>query len=288
MHEKITNIANEVKENNKPNIESRHFSIELDKNKIDLSRRKERNNSLPANVGSKRRMSSQDSLEMVDEVKKIKLSQEHRKLSERRDSKDTRSEEKVKNKHKNNIAKIIEEKMRQEKFNSVKEVTEDKRKDRDKDEKHKHKQKVEKQKSKEKNKEKDSPTSTKPPIKDLSLDKEFLARLELQSTEESEKLQKQRKEAKEKRKQESLEVEERKTEESRKSEEKKKEKRSSSERKSRDENPPQMKTEERKVVKKERTRKVTHSSDAATDSDEPKKQPHSIFDIVDDEPAYIS
>ncbi|KAK4873892.1 hypothetical protein RN001_013252 [Aquatica leii] len=289
LHEKVVNLAAEIKENNKPSIESRHFSIEMDKNKIELCRRKERNNSLPANVGSKRRLSSQDSLEVIDEIKKIKLSQEHRKITDRRDSKDVRSEEKVKLKHKNNIAKIIEDKLRQEKFNNVKEVTEEKRRDkeRDKDEKHKHKQKLEKQKSKEKSRDKDSPTS-KTPNKDMSLDKEFLARLDLQSIEESEKIR-QRKDIKEKRKQEnSLEIDDRKVEEHRKSEDRKKEKRASSERKSRDENPC-SKTDDRKNPKKERTRKITHSSDAATDSDEPKKQqPHSIFDIVDDEPAYIS
>ncbi|KAF5296514.1 hypothetical protein FQR65_LT01503 [Abscondita terminalis] len=265
LHEKSINLASEVKENNKPSIESRHFSIDLDKNKIDLGRRKERNNSVPANVGSKRRLSSQDSLEVIEEIKKIKLSQEHRKISDRRDSKDVRSDEKVKTKHKNNIAKIIEDKLRQEKFNNVKEVTEEKRRDRDKDDKHKHKQKIEKQKSKDKSRDKDSPT-TKTPNKDMSLDKEFLARLDLQSIEESEKIR-QRKDSKEKRKQENcLDGDERKIEEHRKSEDRKKEKRASSERKSRDENPC-AKIEERKNLKKERTRKVTH---------------------IDDEPAYIS
>ncbi|KAB0802253.1 hypothetical protein PPYR_04439 [Photinus pyralis] len=278
LHDKIVNIVNEVKENSKP-IESRHFSIDIEKSKVDIGRRKERNNSLPANLGSKRRLSSQDSFEGIDEIKKIKLSQDHRKISDRRDSKDIRSDEKVKVKHKNNIAKIIEDKLRHEKLNSVKEV-----KDRDKEEKHKHKQKTDKQKSKEKIREKDSPIS-KVPSKDSSIDKDFLARLDLQSTEDSERMR-QRKESKEKRKQETVELEERKSEEHRKTEDRKKEKRASTERKSRDENPC-SKSEEKKNSKKERIRKVT-SSDAATDSDEPKKQPHSIFDIVDDEPAYIS
>ncbi|KAF5270738.1 hypothetical protein FQA39_LY01476 [Lamprigera yunnana] len=288
LHEKSINITPEVKENSKPSIEIRHFSLDLDKNKIDLCRRKERNNSLPVNAISKRRLSCQDSLEMIEEIKKIKLSQEHKKISDRRDSKDMRSEEKIKIKHKNNIAKIIEDKLRQEKFNSVKEGNDEKRRDKDKDEKHKHKQKVDKQKSKDKSKDKDSPTS-KTSNKDVPLDKEFLARLDLQSIEESEKREKQRKDAKEKRKQEnSLDPDEHRSEEYRKSEDRKKEKRASSERKSRDENIC-SKMEDKKNSKKERTRKITHSSDAATDSDEPKKQqPHSIFDIVDDEPAYIS
>lgn len=287
VHDKIVNILiTDVKENSKPSLDSRHFSLDLDKNKIELSRRKERNNSLPASVGSKRRISSQD-FEVAEEIKKIKLSQEHRKISERRDSKDSRSEEKIKNKHKNNIAKIIEEKMRQEKFNIVKELSssEERRKDkeREKDDKHKHKQKTDKHKSKDKPREKESLNSSKSPGKEALIEKDFLTRLDLHSSEDLEKMR-QRKEMKEKRKPDGIEPEDPK-----KSEDRKKEKRFSLERKSRDENPSSLKSEERKLPKKERIRKVTqNSSDAATDSDEPKKQPHSIFDIVDDEPAYIS
>ncbi|XP_044272580.1 protein split ends isoform X2 [Tribolium madens] len=250
-------------------IESRHMSIDFDRNKsfenitkTDPSKRKERNNSLPANIGIKRRLSAHDSVEHLDEVKKMKLSQEHKKLSERRDSKDsTRSEEKAKSKHKNNT-KIYDDKI---KHNNTK--------DKDRDERHKNKQKLEKHKIKSKSREKEcreSPTTPKSPGKELS-DKDFLARLDLRSNEEVEK-QKQRKENKDKKKSDE--------DDAKKSETKKDKHLEKS--KSREDS----RNEDKKCPKKDRTRKLTQNSSDNSDSDEPKK--HSIFDIVDDEPAYIS
>ncbi|XP_008196762.1 protein split ends isoform X1 [Tribolium castaneum] len=250
-------------------VESRHMSIDFDRNKsyeniakIDPSKRKERNNSLPANIGIKRRLSAHDSVEHLDEVKKMKLSQDHKKLSERRDSKDsTRSDEKAKSKHKNNT-KVYDDKV---KHNNTKE--------KDRDERHKNKQKLEKHKIKSKSREKEcreSPTTPKSPGKELS-DKDFLARLDLRSNEEVEK-QKQRKESKDKKK---LEEDETKKSETKKDKHLEKSK-------SREDS----RSEDKKCQKKDRTRKLTQNSSDNSDSDEPKK--HSIFDIVDDEPAYIS
>lgn len=268
------NVHEKQKNFNDTKVESRHMSIDFERNKtyenitkLDPSKRKERNNSLPANIGLKRRLSAHES-EHSDEAKKIKLSQDHKKLSERRDSKDsTRSEEKTKSKHKNNT-KIYDEKT---KHNNTKECDE-KRKDRE--DRHKsNKQKLEKHKTKSKSREKEcreSPTTPKSPGKELS-DKDFLARLDLRSNEEVEK-QKQRKEKKK--------VDEEK-DETKKSEIKKDKHLEKS--KSREES----RVDDKKCQKKDRTRKLTqNSSDNNSDSDEPKK--HSIFDIVDDEPAYIS
>lgn len=275
--------TSEIRENkDRPSLETRHLSIDLEKtrqsdltNKTDPSRRKERNNSLPVNVGNKRRLSCHDSAESVDEPKKMKMSQDHKKVSERRNSKDVSSrEEKVKSKHKSstNSSKHEEKSARSDKHNNI--SHEEKRKDRD--EKHKIKQK-DKQKSKSKNRDKEPSSTPNTPGKDISTDKDFLSRLESMESEKQ-----KRKESKEKKKQDS-ENEERRNEDGKRSEESKiKEKFSSSERSKREE---QSKLEEKKSQKKDRIRKITNSSDN-TDSDEPKK--HSIFDIVDDEPAYIS
>ncbi|XP_063915832.1 protein split ends-like isoform X3 [Zophobas morio] len=282
VHEKQKNFTNDMRENK---IESRHMSIDFDRtksydslNKSEANKRKERNNSLPANVGVKRRLSSHDSVENIDEIKKIKLSQDHKKLSERRDSKDSnRSDEKTKSKHKNN-SKVYEDKI---KHNNTKE-SEEKRKDRD--DKHKSKQqKTEKHKIKSKSREKEcreSPSTPKSPIKELT-DKDFLARLDLRSNEEMEK-QKQRKENKEKKK---LDEEDKKEKEETKKSENRRDKHSIDKCKSREENTT-PKSDDKKCQRKDRSRKLTQNSSDNSDSDEPKK--HSIFDIVDDEPAYIS
>ncbi|KAG5883270.1 hypothetical protein JTB14_018116 [Gonioctena quinquepunctata] len=273
------NVHDKHKSNNESNIrgftESRHMSIDLDKNKNsekpDLMKRKERNNSLPANIGSKRRLSSHESIEVSDENKKVKLSHDHKKLSERRDSKDSsRSEERGKSsKHKNNINKSHEK-------HSTSKDCDEKRKE--KEERHK-KHKLEKQKSKSKSREKESNESPSTPKTLLDIaDKEFLNRLDLQSIDE---IDKQQKECKEKRKESISEEQDR----NRKEKIPSLEKVHNSEKvlKGRTDMDIFSKTgEERK--KRERIRKLTNSSD--TDSDEPKK--HSIFDIVDDEPAYIS
>ncbi|CAH1236913.1 unnamed protein product [Diabrotica balteata] len=253
IHEKHKHLVdNRIREL----VETRHMSIDLDKTKShdkDPSKRKERNNSLPASIGSKRRFSSHETIE-AEETKKVKLSHE------RRDSKDsTRSEERIKSKHKNNINKS------HEKHNSSKD-SEEKRKERE--ERHK-KHKLEKQKSKSKSREKEAQETT-----NITLtDKEFLNRLELKSTEESETFKKD-KESKEKRitQEEHEKI-------------KKLEKMHSLEKSSRSKSDAEggsKSSEEKK--KRERIRKLINSSDS--DSDEPKK--HSIFDIVDDEPAYIS
>lgn len=291
IYDKSKNFANEMREDkDRPVIESRHMSIE-EKNRQydgnssrnDPNRRKERNNSLPATLGTKRRMSSHDvSLEGVDEAKRIKLNQEHKKLSERRDSKDSR-EDKSKNKHKNST-KSHEEKSRHDKHNNIREG-DDKRKD--KEDRHKNKQKSDKpdkQKIKSKSRDKDSketPGTPKSPGKEITLDKDFLARLDLVEI-EKQKHQLHRKEIREKRKPEGSEnSEERKNEEMKRNEERRKH--PSTERK-REEG--SKSSDERKMQKRDRIRKSTHNSSDNTDSDEPKK--HSIFDIVDDEPAYIS
>lgn len=290
IHDKTKTLVNEIREGkDRPVIESRHLSIDLDKNRqyennstnlLDPLKRKERNNSLPAIIGSKRRVSSHE--ENPEDIKRIKLNLDHKKVSERRDSKDSR-DEKSKNKHKNSL-KPHDDKSRHDKYNNIREN--ERNKDKEKEDRHKSKQlkpeKVDKQKIKTKCRDKDGrelPSTPKSPGKEITLDKDFLARLDLM---EVEKQKQQRKEIKEKRKQDCFEL----NDEQRKSEEKRNEERRkhlSLERKRDDLS--KSTNEERKMPKKERIRKSTHSSDN-TDSDEPKK--HSIFDIVDDEPAYIS
>lgn len=290
LHERSRNCINEIREyKDRPTLESRHMSLDLDKNrqfdttasnKLESNKRKERNNSLPANIGAKRRISSHDAIDNPEDCKRIKLSAEYKKQSERRDSKDSRTDEKLsKTKHKNSSSKSHEEKQRMERSNSTKEG-EDKRKDRDKEDRHRHKQaKLDKQKVK-KNRDKettDTTSSTPSAGKEVS-DKEFLARLDLRTAEDVEKQKQQRKEIKEKRK-ESSESDEKRSEE--------RKKHPSGEKKQRDDVQHKTCDDRNKPQKKDRTRKLTqNSSDNNTDSDEPKK--HSIFDIVDDEPAYIS
>lgn len=297
-HERSKNCINEIREyKDRPSVESRHMSLDLDKNrqfettnKPESNKRKERNNSLPASIGSKRRISSHDCLDNLEECKRIKLSGDHKKQSERRDSKDSgRSDEKLsKVKHKNSSSKSHEDKPRTERNNSIKDgSSEDRRKEKEREERHRHKQsKLDKQKVK-KNREKETNetnanTTVIAPVKE-SADKEFLARLDLRAADEIEK-QKQRKEIKEKRK-ENPEGGEHK-DNNKHSDERKKEKHVSTEKKSTIREEQHAKPCD-KSQKKERVRKLTqNSSDNNTDSDEPKK--HSIFDIVDDEPAYIS
>ncbi|KAL1497996.1 hypothetical protein ABEB36_008866 [Hypothenemus hampei] len=237
-----------IKENRDNNIhksigETRHMSLELDKEAA-TGKKKERNNSLPANVGVKRRMSSYDSMDSLEEAKKIKLL-DHKKISERRDSKDSnKSDErsKSKNKHKNN---------------SIHDKEEMRRKEKEREERHKHKHKLEKQKSKSKSREKEGrETSVEVPLESSMNDKDFLAKLNLRSNEEieKEKQEKQKKEFKERRV-EKLSIDKQ-----------------------------QPSQQDKEKSKKERIRKITNTSDS--DSDEPKK--HSIFDIVDDGPPYIS
>ncbi|XP_066153414.1 protein split ends isoform X3 [Euwallacea fornicatus] len=252
IHDKSKHI-NEAKE--RAVVETRHMSLDLDNKNVSLdpskdsNRRKERNNSLPANVGLKRRISSHECLETVEEAKKIK--HEHKKVSERRDSKDSIKSDK-KNRHKNN---------------SISSNGDERRKEKEREERHRHKHKLEKQKSKIKDKEgKESPVEAlTPPEPANMIDRDFLAKLNLRSNEdvEKEKQERQKKDSfcsKERR----PDVDKRQQKELAKSPQEDKHKQNH---------------------KKDRIRKVTNSSD--TDSDEPKKS-HSIFDIVDDGPAYIS
>ncbi|XP_060522030.1 protein split ends isoform X2 [Cylas formicarius] len=280
VHDRHKNLTETKEHRDRAIVETRHTSIDSDKNRTcdkDPNKRKERNNSLPANLGVKRRMSSHDSVD-VPEEKRVKLSHEHKKMSERRDSKDScKSEDKQrKSKHKNNSINTTHEKH----SNSTKESDEKrKEKEREREEKHK-RHKLEKQKSKTKSREKDSRESPILQTTTTLTDKDFLAKLNLRSTEEVER-EKQRKEHREKRKEAALDNEKRNNEESKKKD------RISTDSKETNKSHEDAKlkpSEDKKHLKREKSRKITTSD---SDSDEPKKQ-HSIFDIVDDEPAYIS
>ncbi|KAK9888133.1 hypothetical protein WA026_000404 [Henosepilachna vigintioctopunctata] len=270
-------------------VESRHLSIDSDKSKLDPSKRKERNNSLPTTIGMKRRMSSQDTFDNTSESKRPKLHSDHKKVTDRRDSKDsTRSEDRMKCKIKNNNRSVEEKSSQHEKTNHTREPEEKRReKDKEREEKHRSRQKLEKQTSKSKSREKESRESPTILPKELS-DKDFLAKLELRSTEEIEKHKDQRKEAKEKRKQEISESDvDKRDKDDKRNEDKARRDRIIEKNKSRDDQGLRSSDEKSKSQKKDRIRKTTlNSSDNNSDSDEPRK--HSIFDIVDDEPAYIS
>ncbi|XP_045477804.1 protein split ends isoform X2 [Harmonia axyridis] len=278
------NRDNNTHEKLKDAIEIRHISMDLDKSKSDPGKTKD--NSIPANVGIKRRISSHDSYDHMNEAKKSKLHSEHKKISERRDSKDsTRSDEKIKSKLKN--SRSLEEKLYPfDKSNFIKE-SDDKRRDKDKDrdEKHRNKQKFEKQKSKSKSREKDlreSPNAS--PSKELP-DKDFLATLELRSTDDLEMQKEKRSEIKEKKRYDLTDTDsEKRDKDEKRAEAKRKDK--SDKNRSRDDPTNRSFEDKNKSQKKERIRKPTLNSSDNSDSDEPRK--HSIFDIVDDEPAYIS
>ncbi|CAH1136007.1 unnamed protein product [Ceutorhynchus assimilis] len=251
IHDKHKLVAIETKD--RAVVETRHMSLDLDnKNSIlDPNRRKERNNSLPSNVGLKRRLSSHETLEQ-DEAKKIKLHEHDKK--ERRDSKDSTKSDK-KSKHKNNCS------------NSHEKHSEERRREKEKEREERHKKhKLEKQKSKSKSRETDGKSESPvdillPPSDSSSInDKDFLAKLNLRSNEEIERDKLRR----ERRSKDNMDPD--------------KHKKCDSPLKS-----PQTDVEKHKH-KKDRIRKITNSSDS--DSDEPKK--HSIFDIVDDGPPYIS
>lgn len=279
----------------------RHYSV--DSPNLD-SKRKERLNScssLPSSIGHKRRMSSQDSIEcLTEDSKKCR--------SERRDSKDSRSHERHKTPKfsKGHFAKIIESKTKDDKKNQVKPpdetfltIKEDEIRESI-SEKNKIIEKSSLDDSEEKSGslEKEQLSGNSESSSELlhnNLD--FLATLELRSSEEDERQKALRKEMKEKKRiqqlqqiqelqmqQDALQQAElcNRTKEDRKlkNEEKKKdtmrEKRMSTERKSKD---------DKNDGSKRRNRKVPNTD--SSDSDEPMKK-HSIFDIVDDEPTYIS
>ncbi|KAF9415178.1 hypothetical protein HW555_007054 [Spodoptera exigua] len=274
----------------------RHYS--LDSPSVD-SKRKERLNScssLPSNIGHKRRMSSQDSVDIFNED--VKKGRNDSKISERRDSKESRSENRHKTTKfsKGHFAKIIESKTKDDKKNQVKppDDTYIEKLSEPKDTKT-----VDKIKSLKKSlgDETEDKPSTDSINEGLQNDLDFLATLELRSSEEDERQRALRKEMKEKKRIQQLQqiqelqlqrdalhptefMGKNKEEKKPKCDEKKKElareKRMSTERKSRD---------DKNDTNKRKSRKPVHSSDSS-DSDEPKK--HSIFDIIDDGPTYIS
>ncbi|KAG6443255.1 hypothetical protein O3G_MSEX002822 [Manduca sexta] len=272
----------------------RHYS--LDSPNVD-SKRKERLNScssLPSNIGHKRRISSQDSLDSItDDNKK---SRNDNKVFERRDSKDSKSNDRHKTTkfNKGHFAKLIESKTKDDKKNQVKPPDEAfvDYKDSDAKEKPTDRNKPVKINSKEEG-EKSNDIQQEGLHKDL----DFLATLELRSSEEDERQKALRKEMKEKKRIQQLQqIQElqmqqdamqqaelmikNKDDKKQKCDEKKKEaareKRMSTDRKSR---------EEKCESSKRKNRKHVQTSDSS-DSDEPKK--HSIFDIIDDGPTYIS
>ncbi|XP_039756430.1 protein split ends isoform X2 [Pararge aegeria] len=282
----------------------RHYS--LDSPNLD-SKRKERLNScssLPSNIGHKRRKSSQDSLDcLTEDTKKCK--------SERRDSKDSRNHERHKTTKfsKGHFAKIIESKTKDDKKNQVKppddmflNIKENETKEPAAPERNKTNKKSsldeieEKIKSPGRGQQSGNSESSS---ESLHNNIDFLATLELRSSEEDERQKVLRKEMKEKKRIQQLQqIQELQMQQDAlqqaelcnkvkdqdrklKNEEKKKdtlrEKRMSTERKSKD---------DRNDMSKRRNRKQVPSTDSS-DSDEPMKK-HSIFDIVDDEPTYIS
>ncbi|KOB77360.1 Protein split ends [Operophtera brumata] len=265
----------------------RHHSV--DSPSVD-SKRKERLNScssLPSNIGHKRRISSQDNFDLLcEESKKIKSEP---KIPERRESKDSRSGDRHKTTKfsKGHFAKIIESKTKDDKKNQVKppdnsfgEVS-----DVIKDETTSMIHPIKKSP-----KDDGYDNTTNEHNDDIHNNLDFLALLELRSSEEDETQKALRKEMKEKKRiqqlqqiqelqlQQEVELGKYKEEKKQKSEDKKREnareKRMSTERKSREDKGENSKRKNRKP-----------GSDSS-DSDEPKK--HSIFDIIDDGPTYIS
>ncbi|XP_047521792.1 protein split ends-like isoform X4 [Pieris napi] len=274
-------------ENEKP----RHLSF--DSTNVE-NKRKERLSScssLPSNIGGhKRRMSSQDVLESLDE--EIKKSKNDIKGSDKRDFKDSKSNDKNKTPkfNKCHFAKLFESKTKDDKKNQVKPPDDLFTPLKDSDVKELS-DKV-KSKSEEKHKKDEKPMVFSETRTDVQNNLDFLAIFELRSSEEDEKQRALTNEMKEKKRIQQLQqIQELqmqqvvlqnsdlrlKEEKRHKHDEKKKEcareKRMSTERKSKD------------IDQKRKSRKQTQSSDTS-DSDEPKK--HSIFDIVDDGPTYIS
>ncbi|XP_065162429.1 protein split ends isoform X3 [Atheta coriaria] len=284
QHEKAKNLFNEIRETKDRPVEVHHTSLDATKfDSKDPTRRKERVNSLPATlVGTKRRISSHDSLDSLDETKKIKI--EHRsKISERRDSKEVNTKKHSKNS--STSAKVYDEKTRHNHVkdatsgNKEKEKDKDKEKEREREERHKNKARFKlEQKSKSKSRDKESPGTPKSPTKELDKDKDLLARFELAEVEKQKQQQRNKEIGKDERKSESRgdEIRIKKDYKCNRDSESSR----SGETPSKD---PFRQVKEEKTIR--RIRKVTLSSDNS-DSDEPKK--HSIFDIVDDEPAYIS
>ncbi|XP_061379098.1 protein split ends isoform X3 [Danaus plexippus] len=286
---KIESYVDNKKIKTENSEKSRHYS--LDSPSVDIKRKERLNScsSLPSNIGHKRRMSSQDSIDCLnEEIKKGK--------SERRESKDCKSVERHKTTKfsKGHFAKIIESKTKDDKKNQVKppDTTFTNPKCLDTKEIGNDKLKTSRKSPIESIESKTISAPTNISSEPLHNNFDFLATLELRSSEEDEKQKALRKEMKEKKRiqqlqqiqelqmqQDALQQAEigNKIKDDRriKSDDKKKdisrEKRMSTERKSKDEKTDNI---------KRRNRKQLHSTDTS-DSDEPKK--HSIFDIVDDE-----
>ncbi|PSN39346.1 hypothetical protein C0J52_21870 [Blattella germanica] len=271
-------------------------------------RRKERGSSSgsPASIGCKRRMSSQDSIDSVpDDAKRLKL--EHRKIAERRDSKDSgrssssskrSSSERPKihaGSENKNFTKPLEDKIREDMKHhpQIKEEPEQQRK-KDSCEKHKIKDKKKKNKL-ERESPKEMREFTPKVIKETIMEKESSPKSskkkEDSDTEEKESVKHKhgKREAKEKKKQikeefgssEFLDEKGRTTKKDR-------DKRNSSERRKEDGpgKEDQKFTSQKKEGKKKDCSNSESDSEDGISGDGPKK--HSIFDIVDDEPVYIS
>ncbi|XP_013148077.1 PREDICTED: protein split ends-like [Papilio polytes] len=292
---KIENISEHItKSKTDLSEKQRHYS--LDSPVVDCKRKERLNScsSLPPNIGNKRRLSSQDSLDCLEDIKKCKSDI---KSLERRDSKDRGSERHKTTKfNKGHFAKLIESKTKDDKKNLVKPPDEgfvDIKDNEIKETSDKVKHFKKSPKPHDFDKSNDSSVIHSDALQNNF---DFLATLELRSSEEDEKQKALRKEMKEKKRIQQLQqiqelqmqqdalqqaeiLNKLKEDKKQKSDEKKKElvrdKRMSTDRKSKDE----------KTEHKRKHRKPIHSTDSS-DSDEPKK--HSIFDIVDDGPTYIS
>ncbi|XP_049875909.1 protein split ends-like [Pectinophora gossypiella] len=278
----------------KPEVleKQRHYSVDSPNLECKRKERLNSSSSLPSNIGHKRRMSSQDSLDSFNED--LKKCRNEPKIPERRDSKDSRNTDRHKTTkfNKGHFAKIIESKTKDDKKNQVK-PPDDFPVLKDVDSKDQRKSK----KGVHGDTEERGNSSNEHHPEGLQNDLDFLATLELRSSEEDERQKALRKEMKEKKRIQQLQqiqelqmqqdalqhaelMGKLKDDKKNKMDDKKKEavreKRMSTDRKSRD---------EKSDNSRRKSRKQLQSTDTS-DSDEPKK--HSIFDIVDDEPTYIS
>ncbi|KAJ9592197.1 hypothetical protein L9F63_001313, partial [Diploptera punctata] len=257
-------------------------------------RRKERGSSSgsPASIGCKRRMSSQDSVDSVpDDAKRLKL--EHRKIGERRDSKDSgrssssskrSSSERPRSHDNKNFAKLLEDKIREDtKHQQSKDEAEQQRK-KDVCEKHKTKDKQKKKNKVDRESPKEMREFNIKPIKEPILEKESSPKSckKKEDSDTEEKHKHGKREAKDKKKQAKDEFGSNEfLDEKARGTKKDREKRNSSERR---------KDDDQKLTSQKKDGKKKECSNSDSDSEEggdgPKK--HSIFDIVDDGPAYIS
>nr|CAD7197647.1 unnamed protein product [Timema douglasi] len=296
--EKDKRKENHLPENVSKETEDKDKRKEIDTTTECLEKRKEKkksrtnSGSSPASIGCKRRMSSQDSIDSVpDDAKRLKLSpasavQEHRKVPERRDSKDSgRSSsssskksggERPKGHSEKVFTKLLEEKIREDNKSYVgRETHRDKSKDKPK------------KKKSDRDSPKDQRESSGKINKDVPNDKDFSPKASQFKKDDSDpddrevgKHKHAKKESKEKKKQSKDEFgsseyldEKGKTI--------KKEKRSGEKIK---EEPINKDDQKPLLIKKEK--KPGHTDSESEDGSGLKK--HSIFDIIDDGPAYIS